>query len=157
MSRTGLSDMVAAWHTESAICQPVHMTRFVMARCRATRLLWPLVRGEQHAEIADGVVRLRYGALGGFEVPVDTVDRLSTMRWPWWSGLGVRLGVRLVSFVGRPGQIALLELDAPINVRAPIRWKTPRIAVGVEDVDGFLRAIAHERARVAAEGGRSDP
>lgn len=121
-----------------------------MARGRGTRLLWPLVRGEQFAEVGDGVVRCRYGILGGFEVPVRFVDRIGTIRWPWWAGIGARMGFRIVAFTGAAGRLALLELDAPRNVRAPFRWKTQRLAIGVADVDGFMRAVAHERARETA-------
>lgn len=126
-----------------------------MARGRATRLLWPLVRGDQFVEVGDGVVRCRYGLLGGFEIPVRHVDRIGAVSWPWWAGLGARVGLRLVAFTGVAGRLALLELDAPRNVRVPVRWKTRRLAIGVEDVDGFMRAVAHERARetVAADGG----
>jgi hypothetical protein len=127
------------------------MERFRMARGGATRLLWPLVRGEQHAEVGEGQVRLRYGALGGFSIPVGDVDRLGRIRWPWWSGLGVRIGFKLVAFVGRSGDLALIELSKPARVRMPFPWTTTRIAVGVDDLDGFLRTIATARARFDLE------
>ncbi len=54
-----------------------------MGKSGATRLLWPLVRGDQSVEVGDGRVRLRYGLLGRFDVPVGTIERLSRFRWPW--------------------------------------------------------------------------
>ncbi len=119
-----------------------------MARGRWTFLLWPLVRGQMDAQVGQGRVRLRYGALGSFDVPVASVDRLSSMRWPVWAGIGVRIAMKMVAFVGRSGPAALLEMSEPVRVRAPLPWRTERLAVGVEDVDGFLRAVAMERARV---------
>lgn len=108
-------------------------------------MLWPLVRGAQAVEVGDGRVRLKYGMLGGFDVPALSVQRLSRMSWPWWGGLGVRIGRRMVTYVGRSGQVALLELDAPVRLRVPVPWNTARIAVAVEDVEGFLAAVARER------------
>lgn len=118
-----------------------------MARGRWTFLLWPLVRGPMDVQVGEGHVRLRYGALGSFDVPVSSVDRLSSMRWPAWAGIGVRIAMKMVAFVGRSGPTALLEMSEPVRVRAPLPWRTERLAVGVEDVDGFLRAVAMERAR----------
>lgn len=114
-------------------------------------MLWPFVRGEMAAEVGDGRVRCRLGVIGRFDLPVEQVDRLAKMRWPWWGGLGARMGFKLVAFTAATGNLALLELSAPADVKAPLRWRASRIAVGVDDVDGFLRAVAHERARVTAE------
>ena len=127
------------------------MERFRMARSGATRFLWPLVRGDQHAEVGEGQVRLRYGNLGGFAIPIGSIDRLGRIRWPWWSGLGVRIGFKLVAYVGRSVDLALIELHEPAKVRMPFPWTTTRIAVGVEDIDGFLQIIATARARFDLE------
>lgn len=132
--------------------QPATMDSFTMATGRATRFFWPLVRGEQHVEVGEGRVRLRYGRLGGFDISAADVERLSRVRWPWWSGIGVRIGLRMVAFVGRSGELALLELSREVSVRMPVAWKTRRIAVGVEDVEGFMRAVAHARARADLDG-----
>ncbi len=122
-----------------------------MRRCWATRLLWPLMRGPIAAEITDEVVRVRLGILGRAEIPVALVDRLSTMRWPWWGGLGVRLAPRLVAFATAWGPSALLELSEPVAVRTPFRWSTRRVVISVDDVEGFLRAVAHARAAAGAQ------
>ncbi len=124
--------------------------RFPLRRCWATRFLWPLVRGPVAAEVGDGTVRVRLGGLGRAEVPIGRIARLSRMAWPWWGGIGARLGRGLVAFTTAWGEVALIELTEPIDVRAPMRWRTRRVVVGVEDVDGFLRAIAREREAAPA-------
>ena len=123
-----------------------------MRRCWASGLLWPVVRGPAVAEVGNGTVRVRLGRLGRADIPADRVARLSRMRWPWWGGIGARLGRGLVAFATAWGEAALIELDEPIDVRAPLRWSTRRIIVGVEDVDGFLRAVARERAGLLPAG-----
>ena len=64
-------------------------------------------------------MRVRMGLLGRADVPVALVDRIGVMRWPWWGGVGVRLGKGLVAFVAAPGEAAVLELGEPLTVRAP--------------------------------------
>ena len=121
--------------------------RFALRRCWATRLLWPMVRQDLAVEISDGRVRVAMGWLGHAEIDAGNVARLSRMRWPWWGGIGVRLGRRMVAYTAAWGDAAVIELVEPINVRAPLRWKTARVIVGVLDVDDFLAAVAHARAR----------
>ncbi len=97
--------------------------------------------------ITDDEVRVRLGALGHAELPLTRIARLSKMTWPWWSGFGVRIAVKMVAYVARPGECALIEMEEPVRVHTPFGWSTPRIAVGVEDVEGFLHAIDHARTR----------
>jgi len=110
------------------------------------------VRGVQEAVIDEHEVRVRLGALGHAELPLTRIARLSKMNWPWWGGFGVRIGVRIVAFVTRPGECALIEMDEPVRVNTPFGWSTPRIAISVDDVDGFVRELAHARARADVAG-----
>lgn len=105
-----------------------------------------MVRGQVSAEVGDGHIRIRLGLLGRADIDVNRIARLSKMRWPWWGGLGVRLGRQLVAYTSGWGEAAVIELIEPIDVRAPMRWRTARVIIGVEDVTGFLDAIAKERA-----------
>ena len=106
-----------------------------------------MLRNQPTAEISDGRVRVAMGWLGRAEFDAGNVARLSRMRWPWWGGIGVRLGRRMVAYTASWGDAAVIELIEPVNVRAPLRWTTSRVIVGVEDVDDFLRAVAHARVR----------
>ena len=120
-------------------------TRFPLRRCWATRMLWPMVRGEVEAEVGEGRVCIRLGLLGRADVDVTQIARLSTMHWPWWGGLGARLGRHMVAFTLAWGEAAVIELIEPIDVRAPMRWRTTRVIIGVDDATGFVDAIARER------------
>ena len=118
---------------------------FPLRRCWATRLLWPMVRGEIAAEIGDGRVRIRLGLVGRADIDVTEIVRLSRMHWPWWGGLGARLGRKMVAYTLAWGEVAVIELVDPIDVRVPMKWRAARVIIGVEDVAGFLDAIAEER------------
>lgn len=101
-----------------------------------------MVRGDQHAVVSDAEVRIRLGILGNASIPVSEIRRLRSVEWPWWGGIGVRLARRMVAFVTGSGRIALIELTEPLSVKTPFPWKTPRVAISVEDVDAFLNAVS---------------
>ena len=104
-----------------------------------------MVRGPVFAEVADGHVRIDFGLLGGADIEIANVARLSRIRWPWWAGLGVRLGRSMAAFATASGQAAGIDLVDAIQVQTPLRWRAQRVILTVEDVDGFLAAIARER------------
>lgn len=122
------------------------MRRFPLRRSRWTPfLLGPFGAARPSVEIHDEVLRLRMGAMGGGRVPLGLVTGVGTMRWPWWGGVGVRIARGLTAFIGASGTAAVVELSEPVSVRSPLPWKTRRIAVGVDDVDGFIQAVADSR------------
>lgn len=117
-------------------------------------MLWPMVRGEVAAEVGEGRVCIRLGLLGRADVEVSQITRLSTMHWPWWGGLGVRLGRQMVAYTLAWGEAAVIELTEPIDVRAPMRWRTTRVIIGVADATGLVDAIAEERAAATPTASR---
>ena len=122
------------------------MPRFPIRRNAWT---WPILAmlggGTPYAELDDGVVRAAMGWHGRAEIPVARIERLSTLRWPWWGGFGVRITRGLVAFAGAPGPMVLLELDEPVRVRAPFSWSTRRVGIGVADPEAFMAAVAEAR------------
>ena len=135
------------------------MPTFPIRRSRwALPFLWPLSPGTPTASVEDGRLIVRMGLLGGADLPLERIAAIGTMRWPWWGGLGVRIGRGLVGFVAASGQVALVELTEPARVRAPLGWDATSLAIGVEDVDGFIAALAAARrdAPRTAASGRSE-
>ena len=124
--------------------------RFPLKRRWAAAFLWPLVRGEVAAEVGDGHVKVKLGGLGGADIAITNIASLSRLQWPWWGGLGARLGRKIVAFTTSWGEVALIELVEPLQVRAPMKWTTPRVAISVDDVTGFLDAIARQRGQEPA-------
>jgi hypothetical protein len=107
--------------------------------------LVPLCPGRPTAVVEGGRLVVRMGLLGSADVPLDRIASIGTMDWPWWAGVGVRIARGLVAFVGASGPVAVLELTEPIEVRAPLKWAATRLAIGAEDVQGFVAAIAEAR------------
>jgi hypothetical protein len=123
------------------------VTTFPLRRSRwALPVLVPLASGHPTATIDDERVSVRMGLLGRADVPVEIISAVGTMDWPWWYGLGVRIARGLVAFVGGSGPMVVLELSEPLRVRTPLSWPARRIAIGVEDIAGFIAEIARVRA-----------
>jgi hypothetical protein len=108
-------------------------------------LIAPLAPGPWTAELDEETLSVRIGWLGGADVPLGLIARVSRLAWPWWAGIGVRLGRGLVAFVLSSGPAAVFELTEPIRVRAPLPWHTRRVVIGAEDVDRLIEAVAAAR------------
>jgi hypothetical protein len=122
------------------------VTTFPIRRSRWGLLfLVPASPERRQATVDGGRLALRMGVLGRADVPIDRIASVGTMHWPPWAGLGVRIARGLVAFVGASGPAAVLELTEPTEVRAPLKWAATRIAVGAEDVEGLVAAIARAR------------
>lgn len=98
------------------------------------------------AEVTGDQVAIHMGWIGHAEIPLARITRISGHKWPWFGGVGVRIGKGLVAFVPTPGPATMIELDEPITVHAPAPWETRRVIVAVEDAEGFAAAIAAARA-----------
>ena len=129
------------------------MQTFPIRRSRWGLLfLVPRSPERRQATIEGGRLAVRMGILGRADVLIDQIASVGTMLWPWWAGLGVRIARGLVAFVGASGPAAVLELTEPTEVRAPLKWTATRIALGAEDVEGLIAAIARARG-VTSEAG----
>ncbi len=123
----------------------------------ALPFLAPLAARRPFAEVGGGRVVVDMGLLGHADVPVELIDRVGTVHWPWWAGVGARIARGMVAFLAASGsRLVLMELSEPVRVRAPFGWSARAIAVGAEDVEGMIAAIAEARrpgATSAAESG----
>jgi hypothetical protein len=108
-------------------------------------LLGPFGAGRPVAELDDGVLRVGMGALGSARIPVEMISDVGTLRWPWWGGLGVRIARGMTAFVATSGPAVFIDLSEPVSVRAPLKWPTRKIALGVEDVEGLIAALVEAR------------
>jgi hypothetical protein len=127
--------------------------RFPIRRSRwALPFLLPLSLGRPYAEVGEGEVRVRMGLVGRADVPVGKIASIGTMTWPWWGGVGARIARGMVAFLGASGAVVVLDLTEQVPVRAPLSWRARSIGVGVEDVSGFITAVAAEREATVASG-----
>jgi hypothetical protein len=82
------------------------------------------------------------------DIAVSEISSLGRMNWPWWGGIGVRIGKGLVAFMPSSGAGAVVETAEPVSVRTPMAWTTSRVVIGVRDVEAFIDAVAEARRQV---------
>lgn len=124
----------------------------------ALPFLAPLAARRPYAEVGEGRVVVHMGLLGHADIPVELIDRIGTVEWPWWAGVGARIARGMVAFVASSGRrLVLMELSEPLKVRAPFGWTARSIAVGAEDVEGMIAAVAEARrpGATSAAGGET--
>lgn len=100
---------------------------------------------EGAVEVHPDRVEVAMGALGRATIPIGVVGGVGRMRWPWWGGVGVRIGKGLVAFAGRPGPAVVIETTAPVEVHAPLRWTTSRIVLVVDRPEYLAAAVGAAR------------
>ena len=121
---------------------------FPLRTSRWTRFLTSTT-GPFEAEVTDEAVHVRMGWVGHADIPIARIARISTQKWPWYAGVGVRIAKGLVAFVPAPCEGVVLELDGPLEVHAPAGWETSRVLVGAADPAAFAEAGAARRAATA--------
>lgn len=118
--------------------------RFPMRIGRRSRLflrLWGVRDGTAYVDVDGEAVDARFG-WGRMRVPLSNVARWRIEGpWPWITAIGIRMSIRHrdVSFQGSPrGGVRL-------DFRQPVAWglvRPPALYVGVEDLEGFAKALA---------------
>lgn len=120
---------------------------------------WPFMAlfapGDHFATVGDGAIDVKVGWLGRAHIPIGLVSRVSSMHWPWWGGVGVRIGKKLVGFVPSSGDAVVLDLSERIRVKAPFGWDTARVVVAVTEIERFAAAVDRERRRLDEERARA--
>lgn len=102
-------------------------------------------------ELTADALHFRFGTACE-SVPLDQIASVSRRRWPFYYGLGAKLGPDGgVSWVASGDGVVRVDFVAPraLNVWGPFRRDDARcVIVSLEDPDGFIAAI--EAARRAA-------
>jgi hypothetical protein len=79
-------------------------------------------------------------------IPYADIDAVEPIRWPWWAGLGVRIGPEhTLGLVGSYRNVLRLRLRRPVALKAILTIPASNYAVSVADVDGFQTALARRR------------
>ncbi len=95
-----------------------------------------------YVEIADGQLEVRMGIWFHEHLPLADVRQIAPSDWPWWGGLGVKLIPHGVGVIGSLEGVVSIELTSPRKMRVLFPVEVDRLAVSVEDRDGFLAALS---------------
>ncbi len=99
-------------------------------------------RDDSYVEVDDGTLHVRMGRWFDEKIPVARIKALAPSDWPWWGGLGVKLGHHGVGVIGSTDHIVNLKFDGELRVRVLVEVGVEQMWISLEDRDGFLRALA---------------
>jgi hypothetical protein len=117
--------------------------RFPIRIGRRSRLFlrcWGVRDGNAYVDLDGQQIDARFG-WGRMTVPVANIVRWRIEGpWLWLTAIGIRMSIRHrdVSFQGSP------RGGVRIDFREPVRWglvRPPALYVGVEDLEGFAKAL----------------
>lgn len=108
-----------------------------------TPLLWPFgVRGPKAvASLEDGRLRLQFGALFDHSFPLTDIEHISRSSWPWWMGMGLRIGLdRKLGLIGSLQGILCIHFREPVRVQSLVPLRCQDLYLSLEDPDAFITA-----------------
>lgn len=103
-----------------------------------------LVGGATHSnsyvEVTPEAVTFHFGYLFNHTASRDDIREVKARSWPWWMGIGWRSNLRgLVAIVGSYRNV--VEVSFESRSRAWGILPMNRIAISVEDPEGFIEAL----------------
>lgn len=111
------------------------------------------VRSNTYVDVDEEAVTFHFGYLFNHTEDRDDITSVKKRDWPWWMGIGWRTNMRgLVGIVGSYRNV--VEVSFVGETPAWGFFKLNRIAVSLEDPDGFIAALNEPRA---AAGDKKPP
>jgi hypothetical protein len=89
-------------------------------------------------------LRIKGGVWFDETLPLAEVVEVRASSWPWYGGLGVKLGPTsdAVSVVGSTQNVVAIRFRAPQRVRAVVAVRRSELRVSLEDPQAFREALA---------------
>lgn len=117
---------------------------------RPLMLVGGATRNNSYVDVTPQAVTFHFGMLFNHTEDRDDITRVEKRKWPLWMGLGWRTNLRgLVGIVGSYNGV----VEVAFNGDNPA-WgffKMNRIAVSLEDPDGFIALLSERRDAAADE------
>jgi hypothetical protein len=116
-------------------------------------LLFPFRAGGERARVhvGGGRVTVEFGLLFRGSFALEQIEHVSRSSWPWWGGLGLRVGARgRVGVIGSYEGVVCLHFTRPQRVRAPLPWRCRELYVSLHDPGGFIATVEAEAHMAAA-------
>jgi hypothetical protein len=113
---------------------------------RAPLLIIGVTPAKAQVTIEESSLRIRYG-LYEEALPLADVVSVEPIRWPWYYGVGLRLGAGALGYVGAYHGVVRVTLRSPhaLAVMFRLRMQFKAVALSLRDPDGFIQAL---RARI---------
>lgn len=106
-----------------------------------------------YVEIDGNDIHLRFGRAFQQTIARDNVIGAAPLPWSFMNGLGVRAGGQIFGLIGSTGGVVELQLRDSVVMRfAAWPWAVRRIAISLEDPQGFIDAVLGGDGAVAPPG-----
>ena len=107
-------------------------------------------KANSYVEVTDEGVHFRFGLLFDRTVPISDVKEVFPRSWPLWYGIGWRSNLRgVIGLVG--SYTGVVEVRLNKRGRAWGVLPCDRIAVSLEDPEGFIAAVEGKREPPASK------
>ncbi|MFO0659147.1 MAG: hypothetical protein U0165_04865 [Polyangiaceae bacterium] len=93
-------------------------------------------------ELVEGALHLKMGGWFDETIPLSNIAAIAPSDWPWWGGLGVKLGHHGVGLVGAQEGIVNLKLKEPAKVRVLVSAQVEQVWLSLKDPLAFLSAVS---------------
>jgi len=104
-------------------------------------------RSRSYVDIEDGAVTFRLGAWQ-MTVPDEDLEEASMAHWPWYGGIGWRMGPGTVGLIGSLDNVVKVKLSNPRKTRMMfIPVMVERLFVSLEDAEAFLDELERSKER----------
>ena len=117
-------------------------------------LLGGATKRNSYVDVTPEAVTFHFGAIFNHTEDWDDIHNVTARRWPWWMGVGWRSNLRgLIGLIGSYNGV--VEVGFESRSRAFAVLPMNRIAVSLEDPEGFIKAIrgARKGAELEAAAG----
>lgn len=131
------------------------MTRFPLAMSSVWRPLFTLFGMPASSSFAEvdpdrGTLRVKAGIWFDETLPLNEVADVVPSSFPWYGGLGVKLGPgNAVSVVGSGDGVVAVHFKSPQRMRVVFEVNRPELRLAVEDPPRFMQALRDARPRSA--------
>ena len=114
----------------------------ISAAWRPVLYVFGMSQRASFADIDAGVLRVKAGIWFDETFPLGNVAEVSRSTWPWYGGLGVKLGPGdAVSVVGSSEGIVAVRFKQPQPMRVLFTVTRSELRLSLEDPDRFMRAL----------------
>ncbi|MBX3190571.1 MAG: hypothetical protein KF819_26455 [Labilithrix sp.] len=136
--------------------------RFPLAITPACRLLFAALGMPQKSTYAEidakgGTLHVRAGMWFEEKFSLREVSEVLPSSWPWWGGLGVKLGPQdSVGVVGSGKGVVAVRFSRPQTMHVLLTVHRPELRLSLESPDAFIEALrdAVSRSREADDAHR---
>lgn len=97
-------------------------------------------------EVYPDSVTFRFGFFVEVIARSEIIDA-SAATWPWWGGIGWRLGPQCIALISARRNVVCVTLRDSRRTMLLFPWRYRRLFISLADAEGFIAALREPAAR----------